>query len=104
MQVSSTTGYVPLADYVAILAAADVIACTHERASQSGILALARKVCVRTMPSDVGGFRELAAIGLPPAVVLPRAAGIDGALTMAAVSHDMEPGLAHLRAHGLEPG
>jgi hypothetical protein len=54
-------------------------------------------------PSDVGGFGDLATIGVPPAVVLPRAAGIDGALRMAVASDDMEPDLAHLRAHGLEP-
>jgi glycosyltransferase involved in cell wall biosynthesis len=103
--VSWTTEYVPLADFVAILAAADVIVCPYERASQSGILALARKVGARTVASDVGGLGELATIAVPPGEARPLAAAIERALTMAPVPDDMEAGLveAHLRAYGLEP-
>ena len=102
--VSWTTEYVPLTDFVAILAAADVIVCPYERASQSGILALARKVGARTVASDVGGLGELATIAVPPGQAPPLAAAIEEALTMAPVPDDMEAGLvaAHLRAYGLE--
>lgn len=102
--VSWTTEYVPLADFVAILAAADVIVCPYERASQSGILALARKVGARTVASDVGGLGELATIAVPPGEPARLAAAIEEALAMAPVPDDMESGLidAHLRAYGLE--
>jgi glycosyltransferase involved in cell wall biosynthesis len=105
VQVSWTTEYVALTDFVAILAAADVIVCPYERASQSGILALARKLGARTVASDVGGLEELATITVAPGEARPLAAGIEQALTMAPVPDDMETGLveAHLRAYGLEP-
>ena len=103
--VSWTTEYVSLADFVAILAAADVIVCPYERASQSGILALARKVGARTVASDVGGLGELATIAVPPGEPGPLAAAIDEALAMAPTVDDMEAGLvhAHLRAYGMLP-
>ena len=103
--VSWTTEYVPLSDFVAILAAADVIVCPYERASQSGILALARKVGARTVASDVGGLGELATVAVPPGEARPLAAGIEEALTMAPPPDDMESGLvdAHLRAYGMLP-
>ena len=102
---SWTTEYVPLADFVATLAAADVIVCPYERASQSGILALARKVGARTVASDVGGLGELATMAVPPGEVQPLAVAIEEALTMAPVPDDMEAGLvdAHLRAYGMLP-
>ena len=103
--VSWTTEYVPLTDFVAILAAADVIVCPYDRASQSGILALARKVGARTVASDVGGLEELATIAVPPGKARPLAAGIEQALAMAPVPDDMESGLveAHLWAYGMKP-
>jgi glycosyltransferase involved in cell wall biosynthesis len=103
--VSWTTEYVPLTAFVAILAAADVVVCPYDRASQSGILALARKLGARTVASDVGGLGELATIAVPPGEAPRFAAAIQEALTMAPQPDDMEAGLvdAHLRAYGLEP-
>ena len=103
MPVSWTTEYVPLGDFVAILAAADVIVCPYERASQSGILALARKVGARTVASDVGGLGVLATIAVPPGEPARLAAAVEEALAMAPVPDDMESGLidAHLRAYGM---
>jgi glycosyltransferase involved in cell wall biosynthesis len=102
--VSWTTEYVPLEDFVAILAAADVIVCPYDRGSQSGILALSRKLGARTVASDVGGLGELATIAVPPGDSSGFAAAIQEALTMAPQPDDMEAGLvkAHLRAYGME--
>jgi glycosyltransferase involved in cell wall biosynthesis len=105
VSVSWTTEYVALADFVALLAAADVIVCPYERASQSGILALARKVGARTVASDVGGLGELATIAVPPGEPERLAAGIEEALATATAPEDMESGLidAHLHAYAMLP-
>jgi glycosyltransferase involved in cell wall biosynthesis len=54
--------YVGLADFSAAVAAADVVVCPYEIASQSGVLALARQLGVPSVACDVGGLGELATI------------------------------------------
>jgi glycosyltransferase involved in cell wall biosynthesis len=53
-------GYVPLDAFAAAVAAADAVVVPSERASQSGVLALARRLGVPTVAADVGGLSELA--------------------------------------------
>jgi glycosyltransferase involved in cell wall biosynthesis len=60
VDVASRIEFVELDDFTAALAAADVVVAPHERASQSGVLSLARHVGVRTVAADVGGLGELA--------------------------------------------
>jgi len=49
-----------LQDFTAALAAADVVVAPHERASQSGVLAVAGQLGVATVAARVGGLGELA--------------------------------------------
>jgi Glycosyl transferases group 1/Glycosyltransferase Family 4 len=60
VSVAATIGYLPLHDFAAALAAADVIVCPYGQGSQSGVLSLAASLEVRTVASDVGGLAELA--------------------------------------------
>lgn len=46
--------------FVALLAAADLIVCPYAVASQSGVLSVARDLGVKTLASNVGGLPELA--------------------------------------------
>ncbi|GAA1795723.1 hypothetical protein GCM10009682_16880 [Luedemannella flava] len=52
--------YVSVADYMALVAAADVIVAPYAVASQSGVLAVARKLGVPTVATATGGLPELA--------------------------------------------
>ena len=54
------TKYIPLSEFVGAIAAADIVVCPYERASQSGILSIARSVGVPTIASEVGGLSDLA--------------------------------------------
>jgi glycosyltransferase involved in cell wall biosynthesis len=102
--VSFTAEYVPLDEFTAALTAADVVICPYDRGSQSGILALARTLGVRTVASDVGGFAELATAVAPPGDALAFARTIDAVLAEREEMHDMEAGVvrAHLEAYGIE--
>jgi glycosyltransferase involved in cell wall biosynthesis len=52
--------FVPLDDFAAALAAADVVVAPYERASQSGVLSVASQLGTATIASRVGGLAELA--------------------------------------------
>jgi glycosyltransferase involved in cell wall biosynthesis len=60
VRVTADLGYQPLQDFVAAIAAADVVLCPYEVASQSGIMDLATQVGIRTVAARVGGLREQA--------------------------------------------
>jgi glycosyltransferase involved in cell wall biosynthesis len=102
VDVSWTAEYVTLDDFVAALAAADVVLCPYDRASQSGVLAVARKIGTATVASAVGGLAELATATVPPGDAGALAAAVEGVLTERPRLDDMESGLvaAHLRAYG----
>jgi glycosyltransferase involved in cell wall biosynthesis len=101
---SWTVEYVELDEFVAALAAADVVLCPYDRGSQSGILALARIVGARTVASDVGGFGELATAVAPPGDAAAFARTIDEVLTRRPEAGDMETDVVrtHLQAYGME--
>lgn len=102
VEVSWTVGYVTLDDFAAGLAAADVVVCPYDRASQSGVLALARELGTATVATDVGGLSELASVRVPPGDPAALAAGIERALNLAGRPEDLAPGAlaAHLDAYG----
>lgn len=59
--------YVQADDFVAAIAAADIVLCPYEVASQSAVLAMARQLGVPSVASDVGGLGELATATADPA-------------------------------------
>lgn len=60
VDVAARIEFVELQEFTSALAAADIVVAPHERASQSGVLSLARHLGVRTVAADVGGLGELA--------------------------------------------
>lgn len=66
VDVKATLGYVELNDFVAAIAAADVVALPYAEANQSGIAAVARQVGARTVGSRVGGLPELVDASFAP--------------------------------------
>jgi glycosyltransferase involved in cell wall biosynthesis len=66
VRVSWDEGYRPFAEFLAALAAADVVVCPYRAGSQSGVLALARAVGRPTVATDVGGLGELATVVVAP--------------------------------------
>ena len=73
--------YVPLDDFTAALAAADVVVAPYERASQSGVLSVASQLGTATIASHVGGLAELAERTFPPGDADALAAAIDEQLS-----------------------
>jgi glycosyltransferase involved in cell wall biosynthesis len=104
VSVSVADEYVPLDEFAAALAAADVVVCPYDRGSQSGILALARTLGARTVATDVGGFAELATAVTPPGDAEALARALDAVLGESRQRGDMEAGVvrAHLEAYGME--
>jgi len=74
--------YVSLEDFAAALAAADLVVCPYDRASQSGVLSLARLYGARTVATAVGGLAELADVTVPPDDALALADGIRRAMKL----------------------
>jgi glycosyltransferase involved in cell wall biosynthesis len=60
VDVASHIGFLPLDDFAAALSAADLVVAPHGKASQSGVLSLARQLGVATVAANVGGLSELA--------------------------------------------
>ena len=60
LDVSARLEFVDLGKFTAAIAAADVVVVPSERASQSGVLAVARQLMTPTVAADVGGMAELA--------------------------------------------
>lgn len=105
VNVSAKIGFVDLAEFAAAISAADVVVAPHERASQSGVLSLARHLGVPAVAADVGGLGELASRTFPPGDV----AGLTAALEAALADGRFDPTTldegaalaAHLRAYGV---
>ncbi len=60
LDIAARLEFVDLAKFAAAIAAADVVVVPSERASQSGVLAVARLLGTPTVAADVGGMAELA--------------------------------------------
>jgi glycosyltransferase involved in cell wall biosynthesis len=60
LDIAPRLDFVDLAKFAAAIAAADIVVVPSERASQSGVLAVARQLSTPTVAADVGGMAELA--------------------------------------------
>jgi glycosyltransferase involved in cell wall biosynthesis len=58
--VAAAVGYCDLDDFTAAIAAADIVVCPYDHASQSGVLAVARRLGTPTVATDVGGLADYA--------------------------------------------
>lgn len=79
-------GYQPIEQFVAALYAADVVVCPYRVSSQSGVLAMAAALGLRTVATDVGGLPELATVVVPPNDPVALAEGVERVL-----EHDRQP-------------
>jgi glycosyltransferase involved in cell wall biosynthesis len=108
VDIAARVEFVDLDDFTAALAAADVVVAPHAKATQSGVLSLARQLGVPTVAARVGGLGELASrtFAAGDADALSRA--IDAELQRsepAERTFDEELALeAHLRAYGHSDG
>jgi glycosyltransferase involved in cell wall biosynthesis len=60
LDIATRLEFVDLAKFTAAIAAADIVVVPAERASQSGVLAVARQLRTPTVAANVGGMAELA--------------------------------------------
>jgi glycosyltransferase involved in cell wall biosynthesis len=75
-----TEGYQPIERFVAALHAADIVVCPYRVSSQSGVLAVASAMGLRTVGTDVGGLPELASVVVPADDPAALAKGVERAL------------------------
>lgn len=97
--VRSTLGYIELNDFVAAIAAADVVAMPYAEANQSGIAAVARQVGARTVGSAVGGLPELVDAAFTPGSIAELNAELDHVLAMPGHEPLVPDAPALVRAH-----
>lgn len=97
--VKATVGYVELNDFVAAIAAADVVALPYEEANQSGVAAVARQVGARTVGSAVGGLPELVDASFAPASAEALNAELERVLAMPPAEPSPPDAVALVRAH-----
>jgi glycosyltransferase involved in cell wall biosynthesis len=74
-------GFLELDDFAAALSAADIVVAPHGKASQSGVLSLARQLGTPTVAADVGGLSELASRTFAPGDVSSLTKAIELQLT-----------------------
>lgn len=105
VDIAARLGFVDMDEFAAAIAAADLVVVPSEKASQSGVLALARELRTPTVAADVGGMAELAcrtfktgdAAGLSRAIQAELA---DGSIQNRVPSKQPDAIRAHLRAYG----
>jgi glycosyltransferase involved in cell wall biosynthesis len=81
VDVAVRLGFLGLEDFAAALSAADVVVAPHQKATQSGVLSLARQLGVPTVAADVGGLGELASRTFPSGDVAALTRAIQAVLT-----------------------
>jgi glycosyltransferase involved in cell wall biosynthesis len=102
VNVAARVQFVELEEFTAALSAADVVVTPHEKASQSGVLSLARQLGVPTVAASVGGLGELASRTFAPGDPDELTRAIDAALAGSEVAESVDEDLAietHLRAY-----
>lgn len=99
VDIAAEIRFVSLDEFTAAIAAADVLVAPYERASQSGVLSIARQLGVRTIASDIGGLGELAQRTVAPNDVDALTDAIDAELTTGSVSPSELDELSALDAH-----
>jgi glycosyltransferase involved in cell wall biosynthesis len=60
VDIAARVGFLELAEFAAAISAADLVVLPYDKASQSGVLAVARQLRTPTVAANVGGLRELA--------------------------------------------
>jgi glycosyltransferase involved in cell wall biosynthesis len=105
VQVSWQVGFTPLDEFVAALAAADLVVCPYDAGSQSGVLALARQLGTASVASDAGGLSELADRSFPAGDAAALASAIDVQLERPAPAASADGSVAapHLEAYAMAP-
>lgn len=103
VEMAGRTEFVELGQFIAAIAAADVVVAPHEKASQSGVLSLASQLGVPTVAADTGGLPELATTTFRPGDVGDLGRSIDAVLAsrtrpVNAVDEELAVG-AHLLAY-----
>jgi hypothetical protein len=103
--VTTRYGYLDVDEFVALVAAADVVVAPYQVASQSGVLSVAARLGVPRATASVGGLGELAtavAVDLTPAAVRDAivAAHERGAAPLAAADAGRQFLEEYLVAHG----
>lgn len=58
--------YIPHAEFVAAVAAADAVVCAYPHASQSAVLGVAKQVGTPTVATNVGGLAQAATLSVDP--------------------------------------
>lgn len=108
VEIASRLEFVDLGEFTAALAAADVVVAPHAKATQSGVLSLARQLGVPTVAARVGGLGELAARTFAPGDARDLTHAIDAELAgseLAETTLDEELALdAHLHAYAHSRG
>jgi glycosyltransferase involved in cell wall biosynthesis len=99
-------GFQPLERFAAAIAAADVVVCPYEQASQSGVISLASELGVPTVAHRVGGLSETATFAVDSDDRTALARAIECAIRGAHRRPDPNAShqaslLAHRRAYGL---
>lgn len=79
--------FVPLEQFTAAIAAADLVVAPYERASQSGVLSVSSQLGTPTVAAQVGGLGELADRTFPPGDVGALAQAIEEQLAL----HERHP-------------
>jgi glycosyltransferase involved in cell wall biosynthesis len=104
VHIASRIDFIGLAEFAAAIAAADLVVVPAEQASQSGVLALARRLGTPSVAADVGGMGELASRTFTAGTVDDLTAAIHAELdTPSAVgplTDDQTAVESHLRAYG----
>jgi glycosyltransferase involved in cell wall biosynthesis len=104
VDVAARVGFLELARFAAAISAADLVVLPYDKASQSGVLAVARQLRTPTVAADVGGLRELASQTFEPGDPHDLNRAIDAQLARAvAPDPSLDEDLAvkvHLLAYG----
>ncbi len=105
VDVASRIDFIELDEFAAAIAAADLVVVPAEKASQSGVLALARRLGTASVAADVGGMAELAshtfAAGNAEDLTATIQAALDSPRTCGVVPEDRVVAKSHRRAYDL---
>ena len=106
VDIAARLEFVDLSEFTAAIAAADLVVVPSERASQSGVLAVARQLRTPTVAADVGGMGELASRTFTSGDPDDLSRAIQtvlggGGSPVAATPDDEEAAAVHLEAYGM---
>jgi glycosyltransferase involved in cell wall biosynthesis len=105
VDIAARVGFVDLSEFAAAVSAADLVVVPSEKASQSGVLALARELKTPSVAADIGGMAELASRTFTAGDSQDLTRAIHAELTngheqMYCTAKESEAIRTHLRAYG----